>query len=460
MKLRPASGVRRHLRLASSLSAQGIGNTALNLITLGLNFGTTLILSRLLGSDGFGVYAFAIALATLISVPAVLGLTPLLVREVAAARVRESWGFVRGIRRRANQGALAVSAVLCTGAVVVFVLADWPHGRFHAPALLALPLVPLVAVTSIRQGVMQGLGRVVLGRLPEAVVSPGLLLVAVVLLAATSSGRFSPSWVIAAAVASAAAAAVLGIWLLDRATPAIAKSTPPMYESRRWIRAAVPIVVFYLVSTAGAQFPTVLLGALSTPRNVGIYSVAARIANLVPFLLVAVMPALMPAITELHVQGRLAELQQMVTRSARLVLLASLPFALIALVLPTRLLALFGSGFTGGETALQILVIAQVVNVATGFPGTTLMMLGDASSMATVFSASTAVSLLLAAVLIPALGAEGAATASAASLVTSNVLMSLVLWRRRRIYSPAFFAPGSGGLARARRVLSRVTASP
>ncbi|HZR95369.1 MAG TPA: oligosaccharide flippase family protein [Gaiellaceae bacterium] len=420
-----------------SVLAQGVGNAMLNGSTLVLNFGATLLFSRELGADGFGAFAFAYALAMLLSVPAVLGLTPLLVREITAYRLRGSWGRIRGLFRRANHVVLVASLGLGAASAAAFAVTGWPHAALHRPALLALPLVALVAVTSVRQGVMQGFGRVILGRAPEAVIGPALLLLLAGLAAAVLGSRFTATWAIAAADAAALVAAFVGVLFLRRTLPAETRALRPEYETRRWARAAAPLILFSVVQTAGAQLPTVLLGSLGTPHDVGLYNVAFRVSNLLPFLLVAATPALMPAIAELDATRRSDELQRVTSRSARLVFAGTLPIALVALVLTVPLLHVFGPDFGGGATPLRILAAAQLVNIACGFPGTVLIMVGEAGVMTATFAVTTTLTLALAAALIPALGATGAAFAAAAGLVSSNAILAVVLWRRRGIYAPA-----------------------
>jgi len=250
-----------------SVLGQGAGNAVLNGTALVLNFCMTLILSRLLGAQGFGAYAFALSLVLLVSVFATLGVTPLVVREITTYRLSESWGAVRGMVRRANELVLLTSVTVCAVAATVFVVTGWPRGQLHAPALYALPLIPMIAVTSVRQGVMQGFGRVVLGRSPETVIMPAAALVAAGVLGIALGDRFSASWAVAASDAAGLLAVVVGIVFLRRVLPAQVRVEPPVYETPRWVRAAVPLVMLSLVSTASGQLPTLSITSGTAART-------------------------------------------------------------------------------------------------------------------------------------------------------------------------------------------------
>ena len=424
-----------------AVATQGVGNASLNAATLVLNFGLTLLLSRLLGTHGFGEYSFAIAFSTLLAVPAMLGLTPLLIREVASYRVQSRWPEIRGLLRRANEVVVVSSLLLAAAGAGVCWLLGWPDGRFFHPALLALALVPLVGITSVRQGAMQGFGRIVVGRSPEAGVSPALTILFCGSLALAAGARFSASWAVAANVAATALAAIFGMELLRRTIPHGVRESRAAFDTARWSRAAVPFVLFSVVQTVNTQIPTVLLGALNGPHAAGIYAVVTRISNLLPFLLVAAIPALMPAIVELHARNDRPELQRVTTRAARSIFFASLPLALVAILFAEPVLRIFGGGFGSGETALRILALGQLINVGTGFAGTVLLMVGEAGWVTIGATIGAVTTVVLGTTLIPGLGAEGAAVASAASTAVSNVLLAAVLWRRWRIYSPAVSLP-------------------
>ena len=180
---------------------------------------------------------------------------------------------------------------------------------------------------------------------------------------------------------------------------------------------------------------------LSDPEDVGIYSVAVRIVRVLSFLSIAVGPAVMPAIAELLTLDRPEELQQLMTRSARIVFYGSLPIFVVVIAFTEPLLNLFGSDFGGGETALRILAVGQLIALAFGLPGTALLMRGNAHTMTVTFAATTLLTIVLTAALVPSFGAEGAAIASASGVLAANLVLCVVLWRRTRIYAPAVGLP-------------------
>lgn len=172
------------------------GSLALKLVATVLAFIVSILLARLLGAVGYGTYAYAIALVSLLSVPATLGLPHLIIRYIAAYQSRSVWSLMRGLLLQANQAVLLISwGLVLLAAVIGWALADRLPPEGLATFWLALVLLPLVALNALRTATLRGLGYVLLGQLPEALIKPGLF----ILLAGGSyllvgAGRFTAAW--------------------------------------------------------------------------------------------------------------------------------------------------------------------------------------------------------------------------------------------------------------------------
>lgn len=428
------------------LASQAVGNAGLNAATLVLNFVIALVLSRTLGSTGYGAYAFALAWTMLLAIPGVLGLPSIIVRQVAVYRVRGERQRVRGLLRWANAAVLISSGAISATAALIMWALHWPADPLFTPTLVGLLLVPLVAVVSIRQSAMQGFGAVVLGRTPEAVVAPLVTIALVLALAGALTAGLTPTAAVAAHVIGLASAGVLGVYLLRRTLPTEVRRSQASYEGRAWLVASLPLLLMGGIQALNAQAGTILTGALAGSEATGVFSISVRISSLLQFLLVAMVPALMPTIASLYEQERLGSLQSLLTKAARVTLFASLPFVVIVFLFAEWILGVFGDDFTAGVWPLRLLCLGQLVNVATGFAGTVLIMIGDSASVVKAAAASSMLNIGLCASLIPLLDVSGAAIAGGFSVIVMNALTAYLLWRRSRIYTPAL------GVSRAVRI--------
>jgi O-antigen/teichoic acid export membrane protein len=117
------------------------------------------------------------------------------------------------------------------------------------------------------------------------------------------------------------------------------------------------------------------------------------------------------------------------------------------------LAAVFGDEYAVGATALAILAAAQLANAAAGSVGQLLSMTGHERDAARGVALSALVNVALNALLIPRWGMNGAAAASAASLITWNVLLAILVHRRLGLHSTALGTPRSARIWLARIAL-------
>jgi O-antigen/teichoic acid export membrane protein len=88
---------------------------------------------------------------------------------------------------------------------------------------------------------------------------------------------------------------------------------------------------------------------------------------------------------------------------------------------PQGILRIFGgSNFAEGTTALRILAIGQGVNVSVGAAGFVLIMAGRTGWDLAVYVTSVALDFILALLLVPKFGINGAAAAQAITIALSN----------------------------------------
>ena len=428
--------------LRSGVARDTVATLALNTTAVLLGLVLALVLSRLLGAAGYGAYSYAFAWAGLLSVPAVLGLTPVLVRNVAAYKAQERWAELRGIVRRSNQVVLAMSIVLIAVAAALELLLVQSDPTVQQPFLIGLTLVPLLALSTIRLSTLQALGHVVLARLPETIVAPAVFLASVVAAESLIGGSFSPSWAIGLQAAATLLAFGLGVILLLRRMPEQATIAVPQFHTRAWARSATPLLLVSGLSAVNLYVGVIALGATSDAAEVGVYGVASRIAVLTSFLAVAAMYALMPRTARLHATGEFEQLRRLLPRSARLVLLASSPAAVAFFLFPGAFLGLFGAEFaTGGETVLRILVVGEFLKLVLGYGAMVLMMTGIERQVLKGAALGAAASVVLVAALVPTYGAEGAAIALAVSGVLANLSFAYFAWTRATVYTPAIALP-------------------
>ena len=408
----------------------------LQVASLVLGFATSVVIARTLGRDEYGRYVFALAWASLLIIPAVLGLDRFLVRGIAVYEEEKNWAHMRGLLRRTNQ-ALVLTSLVIAGAGTLIAL-EWLAHPLRLPFCVAMLLVPFTALTLARQATMQALGRTITGQLPEYALRPVLILAGVGILALVGKGDLTSSSALAVNVTGVALAFALGALLLRRALPAAMRSTKATYATSEWLRASLPMMLINGIWAANSYVTTLAVGTLSGTRGAGVYSVAQRGAELIVVLLLAANMPLAPAIAKLHTRGDRAGLEHTTERVAQATLLVSAPLAAVLIVFPGLYLGIFGTAFRTGTTALTILAVGQLVNAAVGPAGNVLLMTGNERAAMRGIGVGLLVNLVLAIVLVPGLGVTGGAIAFASSLVLWNIVLVVLARRRVGINATAF----------------------
>jgi len=433
----PGPGTRRSAAgggLAGQILRGGLGSLAVKLTSAALLFALTILLARVLGPAGFGVYALVFALVSLMAVPAELGLPQLVVRETARAHARGQWGLMRGLWRwSALAAGLLALAIATIAGGLAWGLADRFSSLQLATFAWGLLLVPLMALGNLIGAALRGLRWVLLGQLPELVLRPGLFLALSMAVLYWRSGGITADTAMLLHVVGAAGALLTGAWLLVRKQPAaVASASDPVYEPRRWLASAMPLALVAGMHLVHQYTDLVMLGLFMDSRDVGIYRVSAQAAAVVAFGLNAMNMVVAPQFARLYARGDTARLQWTATFSARIILLLTLPVAVcLALFAAPVIRAVFGTDYTGGSAALAILAAGQLANVLFGSVAFLLNMTGHERDTARALSAAVVLNVALNLLLIPTLGLEGAATATSVTLV----LWNLLLWRtvRRRL---------------------------
>jgi O-antigen/teichoic acid export membrane protein len=421
------------MNLRATLVRGAGASFALKVGATALAFVGSVVLARLLGTDGYGAYAYAMAWINVLAAPTMLGMDKLTVREVAIQQAREDWGHMRGLLFWSNIIIFCVSTAV---ALVVFAISRvkaLAAGPVMTETLwIALPWLPLLTLTYLRQSAMQGLHRVVEGQLPEEFLRPALFLV-FVLAAVPLLDRLNAPWAVGLNVLAAGITYLIGVLLLRRSLPPPVRAAKRQYSSRVWLRSSLPFLLLGSMQALNGYLPILVLGWTHGGDEVGIFAVAARSAGLIAFFQLAANAVLAPTIARLYAKRETERLQRVITKSSRVMLVVALPLAIGLASLGNYFLRIFGAEFEQGHLALAILCIGQIFYTAVGSVGLLLTMTGHERDAARGVAVSVAANIVLTAVLIPTWGVNGAAIATAATLVTWNLLLALLAIRRAGI---------------------------
>ncbi len=424
--------------LRTLLIRESLGSFVLKIVSTGLAFVTSMFLARALGTKGYGTYAYVLAWVSFLSVLSVVGVDRLLVRNISAYSAKMEWALMRGLLRRSNQIVFVVSLLLVIlAAFVGWVLAKPDNAAMLYAFWFALVLLPMFSLIRLRQSSLQGLRKVVMGQMPEMFIRPVLFIFFIVGTYFLLDGKLSAQLVILNLILATVITFLVLTYLYRKYLPRDIKSCMPVYETRLWIKSALPLLFVSSMHMINSRTDIIMLGAMKGSVFAGIYNVANNGAELITFVLFSLNAVLAPVISSVYATRDMEKLQNVITSTARVVLLLTIPIVFVLFFWGNNFLLLFGQEYMRGYTSLAILSTGNLFNIAMGSVGYLLIMTGYEREAVIGFGISAILNVVLNAILIPLWAMEGAAVATASSMVVWNIILAWFVWKRLRIHTTA-----------------------
>jgi O-antigen/teichoic acid export membrane protein len=420
--------------LRARLIKGATGSMMLRATSILLGLVSSVLLARFVGAHGYGIYTYALAWVNLLMIISTFGTQNLLIRNIAVYREHDDWSKFHGLIRWTNLLAVSFSIIISIILVGISYSLYLTSGSEKALGLIvAAFLLPVLTLSTLRQSALQGLHCVVAGQLPEFLVRPIALIAFITASYLIFGNKFTGTVALANNLAAAIIAFITGTYLLHKNLPGIVRSTAPKYMGRVWIKSALPFLLISGLQAANGQIAILILGTTSEPATVGIFSVALRIAGLLSFFLLSANAILAPNIASLYSKGENIKLQALTTKSARIILLLSLPVAIVLITLGKHILSIFGDEFTTGYELLVILSIGQLFNAAMGSVGLLLTMTNHEKDALWGIVIGFIINIVLNLVLIPLYGALGAALAVMIYAFIWNIIFGIFVYKRTGI---------------------------
>lgn len=400
----------------------------LKIIAAGMAFILNIVLARLLGADGSGLFFLAFTIVIIMAGIGTVGMENALVKFIAANISVKKYGKVLGVYKKAILYSLIVAGTLMA---ILYFSSHWISENIFNKIELGTPLsymslaiLPL-ALLNLHSYSLQGLKQIAK--------SISILSIFVPLITSISAILFISHYGINAAF--------FGYIIATYTTLIIAfsfwrKSIRPFanniaeFESKLLLDTSIPLLGVNLMTLIIVWSPLLFLGVWGSNEDVGIYNAASRTAMLTSFVLIAVNSIAAPKFSELHIKGDLKTIALVVCNSTNIMTLIASPILLIFIIFPDVILSLFGEEFKNGERVLIILAIGQFINVITGSVGYLLMMTGHERLVRNVLFYSAVLGVVLCNFLIQYFGVIGAAIAATIILSFQNIIMLIIVWKK------------------------------
>lgn len=414
--------------LKSYLRQGSLGRTTLEAIGLKatgalLALILSIVIARLLGAHGIGLFYLAFTVTTIASIIGRFGIDIVLLRSISSSVSANDWVRVRSQYKAGlrfvilSSGILSLLVVISSSFVASYVFSDSALAR---PLRLMALAVPLLSLVHLNSEVLKALRKVKKALLLQGILFP-LIACFLVVPASIEAGLLGA---IGAYVLAYACILFVGFRYLNAAMPVVdlPRMRNPVNKTIVLVKAGIPLLSITLLNVIIDLTDTLMLGIYMEAEDVGRYGVALRLTAVSGLILTAVNSVFSPEFSSLWASGAQERLQS-VARKVTLVMVA-LAFLILAIFVAfsAPLLGLFGTDFLVAKNTLLILAIGQFFVLSTGPVAYLMMMTGHERFHRNSLVFCGLINVSMNVVLIPEYGIIGAALATAMALCIKNVL--------------------------------------
>jgi len=392
-----------------------------------LAFAAFTIAARIVGKNVTGEYFFAVAITSTFVVIADLGLTPVVIRAMAADSERGRRFLGAAMRIKAGLIPIAIVAALVYAGIRDADLAVWKT-LFVMVAVMSLDTIHLAFY-----GVLRGSQRLSFEAIGMFV---GQVLTTLMAVSAALLGWGAPGLAAALCVASA--------WNVGWAKYQIDRcgcsSLPATRDDvRTVIRQAVPFALAGIFVKVYSYLDTMVIEAFHGTGSVGAYAVAYKVTYAFQFLPLVFVAALYPAMSAVYSKGDRRELTSILTESLRLMAIVGAPIAAGISAISPRFIPLFyGTEFLTSIPALSALSWV-LIPIFLDFPVGSMLNASHRAHLKTIaMGGAMVVNAVANILLVPAYGPIGAAWAG---LISFTFLLFVgIYFVRKDLPSMRWFA--------------------
>lgn|GEM_PF-3414432 len=406
----------------------------LNIGAVIITYLTNLVLTNITDKAEYGAYVGINNMANMLALFAPMGLNILILRQLPEYKAKENYGLIKGFNRFSILSIFIFSTVITLIAIIVFTNFDLIHGvKNKNYIVIGLCCVPLLSLLGYFQGVLNGLKHIGKALISEKIIRPLLIAAGSTLLfflyANPDGGDLLSVFLVSSIIVLA-----IAYFLMQRGLKQEIPNHQAEYQRLSWIKQGWLFVPLSALSVINSRIDIQMIGMIMSEKealnSIALFNVANKAAMGLGLGLLISNYVLGPSASELFHTGQQERLQNIVTKTSRIVMLLSLPLFLGLIFGGYWLLGLYGPGYNEAYPTLLILIFGQFVNVATGAVGYLLILTKNEKYTIIGMGVSVVINISLNLMLIDDYGIEGVAVATAVSLAAWNLIMLYYLVKK------------------------------
>lgn len=394
----------------------------------------TIVLTRVFGSEAFGLFSFALSISALAVLIFSAGLDQVLMRDIArigkGVMYSDRWkGTLRLIKLYVIPIALIFST--CASITIWFTKIS---GDYQLPLLAVFLMLPFVIARKYTEAISLGTKQAIRSITGSQIVYPLLMILGggFIYILGVQSGALSISLIYSLACIVSLIASFL---LISSALRQMRLESPSLNSSQAFTfksskcpsdkELLISGIHFSLVSMGfvlGQHINVLLMGVFSSPENVAIVRIASRVAEMAALMRTIILLQYKPLMAEAYGKGDTKLLQEHATLMVKLCVLTGIPITIFLWVFAAQVMAIFGPEFVEGAWVMRVYIVGVLLLILCGPCNSILALTGNEQHASKLVWIGILVNVVLCITLIPKWGALGCAVASSTSMLVFGFL--------------------------------------
>ena len=347
-----------------------------------LSFVFTAVAHRILLTGGLGLYRLVAQVLAIGGQIGLLGFNYAAMRWISKARVAKQPGGVRGAAAVGITGS-AIASLLVAVAIVIFapriapIFCDTTKNcdlsEFEQLLRVGALYVPFFALMQVLRYCTQAYKTMVPSVIVGNIIQPAVrFLIGVAFLLA----GFEVMGAIVTLVISMAVGAVAGAFYLQRMLRGEERTATPVRPVGEMIRFALPQAGSSLLGIQSLGLGIIVLGALDTKFQVGLFTVALSLQGPAGVFLSGIVNIWAPVVSDLYEKGQIERLGSLYQTITRWIATFAFPISAAMILEPDLFLIFFGKDAADAAPIIAVLAVGNLFYSGTGPTGYLLSMTG------------------------------------------------------------------------------------
>ncbi len=397
----------------------------------GINLLSGTFLARVLGPEQYGKYTFLFSLMTVLLLPVIAGNSQFVVRELSKF-ISENKNSVGRVFFLWNLKKIALTCLFSVLLICLYFIIVYDDSISNDMVLTVCFIMIIKSVFTLKVAVGVAYQKQIKVKFLESILFPALFLFSllVVYFFELIDLRYILLCYFLALFICLFIPLKLDVKYFFKKRSGLQRSYKTQLE-KEWFKALVPFAFIGVMTTFNSELSILLLSFMATDETIAYYRVAYFGSSFLGILLIAVNTMNGPKIASTLSKGNTLETQKLLNIGVRFSsLIAIIAFILLALFGSEIIVIFFGEQYSSSYLPLLILLTGQTFNIIFGSVGLVLSMSGNERETLKILPLSLMFNVFLLIILTPYFHEIGAAIATSATLIFTNVLMAYKTYKK------------------------------